>query len=260
MGAQVVIEGATFQKFAPSPVFLCDLSRDPVRPERVLETTYYPDALAFDPKDPSRLAVAGGADHEVVLWRLGGRGAERLSQIAGPGKCMWSVGFDQNNPLKFGVRETHAADPESPNRRGTGPWRVFDLSARKWTGNDDFKPIEPIETAGGWKVRFDPKDAYVWYAVAPDGKAWPLPWRNTADGLPRCYTFLDPAAEGRNVRLAVGHYWGASVFDLDPKDGPRRVRLFTGHQGEVMAASPLGRPEATGVGVARPDGGRLEPG
>ena len=240
VGVQAVPAGAAFQKFAPGPVYLCDLTQDEMRPERVLVTTYFADALAFDPKEPSRLAVAGGADHEVALWRLGRKSAERLSDIAGPGKCLWSVGIDQRNPLKtlLGVREVHAVDPDSPNRRGTGPWRVFDLAGRKWTMGEDFKPVEPIEQSGNWKVSIDPHDAYSWSVVGPDGKVWPLPWNNATDGPPRCYTFLDAAADGGNVRLAVGHYWGASVFELDPKNGPRRVRLFTGHQGEVMALAP----------------------
>jgi hypothetical protein len=61
------------------------------------------------------------------------------------------------------------------------------------------------------------------------------------DEMPRCYVFL-PADEKHPVRLAVGHYWGISLFELPEQGAPRRTRLFRGHEGYVtsLALAPDG--------------------
>src|SRR5205807_8262908 len=57
------------------------------------------------------------------------------------------------------------------------------------------------------------------------------------DHMPRCYTFLK-SPPGQPTRLAVGHYWGLSVFALTPGQKPKLVRKCVGHQGEVTAIAP----------------------
>ncbi len=56
--------------------------------------------------------------------------------------------------------------------------------------------------------------------------------------MPRCYTFLPAvtkAGADKPPRLVVGHYWGASLYELDRQQGPRLARVMTGHEGDVMA-------------------------
>src|SRR5262249_47989247 len=48
---------------------------------------------------------------------------------------------------------------------------------------------------------------------------------------------------GKPARLIVGHAWGASVFELLPGKQPKRVRLLTGHEGEVMALAVSADPK-----------------
>src|SRR5262249_22674648 len=113
-----------------------------------------------------------------------------------------------------------------------GPWRVFDLQKRTWAPRElPFAPVRPEESADGWTVRLTP-DPQIWEVINAAGKAFRLPLDPVADGLPRCYTFLP----GKPPRLAVGHFWGLTLFELAP-DGPVRRRVLVGHQGEVMAVA-----------------------
>src|SRR5947209_14785821 len=52
------------------------------------------------------------------------------------------------------------------------------------------------------------------------------------------------------TRLAVGHYWGFSLYELT-EAGAKRVRLYTGHHGEVSAIAPSH--DGTMVVTASPD-------
>src|SRR5262249_51910576 len=84
-------------------------------------------------------------------------------------------------------------------------------------------------------VQADRKDPFVWYAAGPNGETYPLPLSRFQDDMPQCYTFLEPV-QGKPVKLVVGHYNGASVFELTDR-GARRTRLCTGHQGPVTVAA-----------------------
>lgn len=206
------------------------------RPRRtaVLPATYYPDAVAFHP-DGVRLAVAGGANHEVTLWRLEGERPVRLTEAVSPGSCLWSVGLSEDG-RHVGFREQRNPTPHHVADYGIGPWRVFDLRDRRWTARSaDFKPVPPILTHPQWRVRA--ARTFEWHVIDPDGTSYLLPFDRNIEMTPRCYSFL-PSEKGKPVRLAIGHLNGFSVFELRPGQEPKRVRLCIGHEGEVMALAP----------------------
>jgi hypothetical protein len=138
------------------------------------------------------------------------------------------------------VQTQRAIDPAHPNFRGDGPWHVFDLDQRRW-GNEyvtqQFRPIPNLDTLEGWRLAPDPRDGAVWYVLSPDGKQHKIPL-SADDFMPRCYTFLKGGA-GKPPRIAIGHYWGLSIFALDAQRGPILVRKCVGHQGEVMALAVM---------------------
>ncbi|HEX3314423.1 MAG TPA: caspase family protein, partial [Gemmataceae bacterium] len=77
------------------------------------------------------------------------------------------------------------------------------------------------------------REAETWFVQKGAGAPQPLPWSRLQDEFPRCYAFL-PEKKGRATRLLVGHYWGVSMFELT-NAGPRRIRLFKGHEGYVTS-------------------------
>lgn len=220
---------AAFYREADDLLVLYDLGQQPPRPSPGPKHAYRADALAFHPD--GRLAVAGGNHHEVTLWDLA-RPEKPITQIQGVGTSLWGVALSENGRY-LAFHDQREPAPADPNHRGKGPWRVFDLQRRRFAQPRDPKWLEARSTAGGWTVQASIKDPYVWFAVAPDGTRHALPLDRDRDGMPRCFTFLT-ARDGKPVRLAVGHYWGLSLFELTA-EGPRRSRLCTGHQGEVMA-------------------------
>jgi len=212
-------------------VLLYDLRADPPAMTYGPRHAYYIDALAFDPTG-TRLVLAGGVDHDVTLWDLRKLGGQPLSRMVGVGRCLWGVGLSADGRY-LGYQDQVDVAADSVNRRGKGPWRVFDLQKRGWAAPGlDFAPVKPLESAGGWKLA-EITDVLTWHVIAPDGKSYPLPWDFNYLGYPRCYTFLP----GKTPRLAVGHFWGASLFELT-KAGPVRTRWLSGHNGEVMAIAP----------------------
>ena len=153
--------------------------------------------------------------------------------LRGAGSCLWGVALSAKGDQ---VAFQDQRDPKSsdPNQRGAGPWRVFDLSLRKWRDAADFKAVEQLATADKWTIEPDGDDPYVWYAVSPKGKKWSLPRFKKLEGMPRCYAFLK-AGDKTPTRVLVGHYWGLSLYELTANEGARRTRVFAGHQGEVTA-------------------------
>jgi WD40 repeat protein len=236
VGIRTVPEKAAFFKETGDRVGIYDLTADPPRPSPGPRPTFHAEALAFHP-DGQRLAMAGGDDHEVTLWDLR-RLARPVGEIRSPGSGLWSVGLSPDGRY-LGYRTQRERDPSSPNRRGKGAWsRVFDLHKRVWVPAQDFRPTPPLETCDGWSVE-PSKDAYVWNVRGPGGQFFALPLDRTRDGLPRCYTFLRPQG-GHGVRLVVGHYWGASIFELGRGKPLAAARMLIGHQGEVtsLATTP----------------------
>lgn len=232
VGVRVIDRDADFFKETDDYIHVYELKRTPQRLVFEAKVSYHPEALAFHP-DGKRLASAGGDDHEVILWDL--NTGKKQSEIRGPGNCLWGVALSRSG-RHLSIRAQRNTNPANPNDRAAGPWQVFDLEKRRWTLENNVDRLMPLKTAGGWKVEFsteDVRNAYTWFVVNPTGKRFVLPLDRDRDGMPRCYSFL-PDIAGKPVRLAVGHYWGLSIFELT-EQGPRRTRLYTGHQGEVMS-------------------------
>jgi WD40 repeat protein len=205
-----------------------DLNGKPTAPEgpRGLYRAWF---IAFHPNKKD-VAIAAGENHEVTLWRLADM-REPVSVMSGAGKALWDVALSTDGS-QIAFRDQRNPKALDPNARAQGPWRAFDLLRREWTDPDKFEGVKQLRQWNGWTVEPHPTDANTWYAVTPERKRLPLPLDKDTDGMPLCYTFLPPLGNGP-PRLAVGHLWGFSVFELT--DQPKRIRLCTGHQADVTA-------------------------
>lgn len=233
-----------FNRSAGGRAFAFDLSGEKPRlltSEKGLDAGYTVDAVAFRPGHPDQIATAGGPNQEVRLWRL-----DRdtpLAEVRGPGSSIWAVRMDAKGKY-LAWREQVNERPSTPNDRGAGPWRYFRLDREERhilpRPPADFQAEEPLAECAGWRVETTP-DSYVWEVVTPRGRVIEL---TEASGLylkamhqvPRCYTFL-PARGGKPVRLAIGHMWGVSVYEL-ADEAVKLARVLVGHEGEVMAVAP----------------------
>ena len=214
----------------------------------------YAEGIAFHPTKPTMIAVAGGDDHELALHDLASGQpigpAVTTSGVHGLWNCTTSadgryVAFQpERDPL-----------PMHPNRRGMGPWRVFDLQELQVANEKSFdaesvsKEAADGKNGDGWRVvtRLAGKaDNSQWYLVAPGTTTEiRLEWNRAMDEFPRCFTFVpkDPTKGRQTTQLLVGHYWGFSAFDCvigtDQEDKPliRRTRTFRGHEGYVTGIS-----------------------
>jgi WD40 repeat protein len=216
-------------------VDLFDLDDPGGLPRRGPRPLFYPQVLAFHP-DGRHLAMIDAEDFRVGLYELERPGVP-VAVATSEGDCLYGVGLSAGPERLLGVRTLRNPSPAHPNDRGRGLWRVFDLDRRAWVDAAGFKPVEPIRTQGGWEVEPDPDDPTQWFVKKGEsGPRHRLPLDLSFDHWPRCYTFL-PRREGRPERLAVGHYWGVSLFELG-SEKPRRVRHFAGHGGYVTSVAP----------------------
>jgi WD40 repeat protein len=214
-----------------------DVSADP-RWSRTLPHHGKAEYLAFHPSG-KYLAVAGGDNQEIALWNLEAE-KEPPEVRRGEGTGLWGVGLGKAGQVLY-FQDQRDPNPEHPNGRGTGSWRAFDLQRRHWLNAENLRPAAGWKQSwGGWHVEQKENDFYTWYAVHEDGTRHRLKLDRDREGRPNCYTFL-PGGDNEDepVRLAVGHYWGVSVYSLT-KAGARRIWLGVGHQGEVtaLAAAP----------------------
>jgi hypothetical protein len=140
------------------------------------------------------------------------------------------------------------AESRDSNARGDGTWVQFDLPRYTTTADAGLKWVGVRTDADGWTIAPDEKSRFVWYAkrAKPGGGAEliRLGLDPDLDQAPTCYTFV-PTAAGKPPRVLVGHYYGCSLFELDParvtqnvhtgiKELPRS-KLFVGHGGEVTS-------------------------
>ncbi|MCX7701817.1 MAG: hypothetical protein N2039_13145, partial [Gemmataceae bacterium] len=225
--------GTTFRLEANDRIEVIDLSDPELQAAIRLPHTGRADAMALR---GTSLVVAGGDNHEVTLWDLADSSQPR-SVVRGSGAGIWAVRLTrEGRHLAFSQRRNPAAD--HPNRRGLEEWRVFDLRRRRFDKAlpENAELAKPIDTLGGWSIKPDPKLPWLWHVVDSSGRAFPLPGNRDTDGRPTCFSFL-PSRNDSPPRLVVGHYWGFSLFLLTPS-GPRRLKLYTGHQGEVTSLCP----------------------
>lgn len=228
----------------PGELQVFDLAADTPKRVASLPVELRPDRMAFHP-DGKHLATADALDHGTTLWALDATGLRKLDRTTNAGRSLWAVGMTKDG-RHLCFKDRRNADPADPNDRGDAkaPWVAFDLGddPRGWA--DAKTPVPPEATRGAWTVAFrgtgKPRDEYQWYAVENGTREYPLPLLPLLDDRPRCYTFLPaaPGAKPGSARLAVGHAWGASVFDLVPGQAPKRVRRLNGHAGYVTAITP----------------------
>jgi WD40 repeat protein len=212
---------------------LYDLSAETARASKGPPHSGPVDFLTFHPDD-HHIAVAGGDNHEVTLWDLNCPQA-RPTELCGMGSGIWELSLsEEENGRYLAFRTQRNPAATHPNRRGRNPWTVFDLKLQNWPERNRFTPSPKLEeTPDGWQVK-PTKDDYIW-CVKQKGTTiqHELPWNRSWQMMPRCYAFL-PRAEGEPARLAVGHYYGVSIFEVT-KEGARRIWQGVGHEGRVMA-------------------------
>lgn len=192
------------------------------------------DALAFAPNGD--LAIAGGEHHQTSLWK---RNAATLVPVGAPsisvGRSIWQVATGNEGKVLY-FQQNAKDQPQSPNERGTGPWRAFNLETNSWLPAGDEPTERPVEELNGWKIEIHPSREFEWTAVNGEFR-YPIPVNKARDDRPMCYTFL-PSPNPRWTRLAIGYYWGFKVFDLRRGFTPQLVARGVGHQGPVTSISP----------------------
>jgi len=223
-------DGARFYLEADDRAVVYDLSADgkdfPVLHE--FKQRGSADALAFHPTE-DKLAVATGSDGELLLYQLGTPKAPPSTQ-RGHGRDLWSVALSKNGKT-LGVRSLKQPEWTNPNQRGTGSWATFQLDTlNRPKPGVEHDWLVPLESADGWTVAPDAESRFVWYAVNGTRRL-KLDLGYAANPSPSCFTFL-PALAGKPTRLLVGHYYGATLFELS-ENSVRRAARYTGHGGAV---------------------------
>ncbi len=243
VGNQLMVAGYSFTATYPGDVEIYDLT--PESPKLIVSEQFdgtagklamAPDTIAFHP-DGESIAIAGGHDHETALWRIDGGSLKRVGEPAiSAGRGVWQVGSAKDGSIVT-FKQSVAKLPKTPNDRGSGDWRAFDVTKPAWFR----EPIVPTERAidewAGWKIVCDPTSEFSWFAVHTSGFRHAIPIAKGLDDRPWCYTFL-PEGDEKRVRLAVGHYWGFSLYEFGTISQPRRVMKGVGHHGYVASLAP----------------------
>ncbi|GIW84511.1 MAG: hypothetical protein KatS3mg107_0171 [Gemmataceae bacterium] len=205
------------------------------------------EALAFHPQRDDYLAAAGGDADEVTLLRITDKGITPSSVIHGAGRRLYGVNLSEDGSI-LGIQIQRQEEARHPNARGKGPWIRFHLERLRTTGDTTHRWVGVRETDRGWQVVPDPQSRFVWYVARSEadgsGPRWRLALDADQDQAPTCYTFV-PTPADRPPRLLVGHYYGCSLFEIDParvRVNPQtgqaelpRSKLYIGHGAEVNA-------------------------
>lgn len=204
------------------------------------------EALGFHPT-LDRLAVAGGDADEVTLLDLA-TPDRPVSVVRGAGRRVYAVNLSEGGDA-VAVQTGRNPASTDPNDRGSGPWVRFDLARFAPTADARQKWLGPVTSAGGWEVVPDRESRFVWHAERAGAGGARVRVRlrldPDLDQAPTCFTFV-PTAAGLPARLLVGHYYGCSLFELDPARAEKgaagelvlpRSKLFIGHGAEVNAVA-----------------------
>ncbi len=223
-------------------IWVYDNPTDPNAKPQVLPHAGRAEAMAFHPTE-NRLAIAGGDADEVTLLDLD-KPAKPVSVVRGVGRRLYAVNLSENGEV-IGVRVERNPKATDPNNRAAGEWVRFNVPRFTPTAGD-VKWVGVRTTADGWEIVPHAKSRFVWYAerTKPDGtkERLQLGLDQDQDQSPTCFTFLPPA-EGKPARILVGHYYGCSLFELNPSRLVKneqtgdmelpRSKLFIGHGAEV---------------------------
>ncbi|MCZ2342719.1 MAG: hypothetical protein LC104_13155 [Bacteroidales bacterium] len=239
-----IAEETRFRPSRPGDIRIYDL-RD--TSPRLIAASYFdghngtptsaPDAMAFAPHG-EQLAVAGGLDHETSLWNIAdGKLQPAGKRVVSVGRPIWQVGAAEDGKV-ICMRTQLDAKSTDPNALGMGNWDCFDLSRPGWST----RVTEPSEQAllshEGWTVEISPTNEFSWEVVHKEsGFHYPLLLEKSTVHRPMCYTFL-PTGPRRRLQLAVGHYWGFTVYEFRRGDRPRIIVRGEGHHGPVTSIAP----------------------
>ena len=194
-------------------------------------------ALTFHPTD-DRLAVAGGDADEVSVYDL--KDAKKpLSVARGSGRKGWAVALAKGGRW-LGLQTKRDAKQDRPNGRGAGEWAWLDLERIKPVDGEPKEMVAATDTADGWAIEPDKENRDQWYAAHTGGARVKLAHNATLFNKPTCYTFLRATDKTPHTRLLVGHYHGASLYELPKGFKGEEVlpaRVFIGHGGEVLAVA-----------------------
>lgn len=191
------------------------------------------EVMAFHPQD-GRLFVAGGDNHELRVYDM--KAPERPAPqrgASGHGRGVWGVRIAKDGK---GFAWQSQRDPKAADitQLGQGPWHAFNSDLGKPRPAGELTDVRT--TAGGWKVVPSDKSRFTWLAVRTVGNEavkLELPLDPDRDQAPQCYCFF-PEKAGQKTRVAIGHLYGFSVFELGDTKA-ERVLLATGHAGDVKS-------------------------
>lgn len=203
------------------------------------------EAMTFHPTE-DRLAIAGGDADEITLLDLA-TPDKPISVIRGTGRRMYGINLSESGEV-IAVKTGRNATATDPNDRASGPWVRFNIPRFTPTADARGNWIGPVVTAGGWEIVPDAASRFVWYAerAKPDGtrERLQLLLDQDLDQAPTCFTFV-PGNAASGVRVVVAHYYGCSLFELNPQRAVKnertgvlelpRSKLFIGHGAEVNA-------------------------
>jgi len=236
---------ADFHREMSFKVYFADLTAAAPKLVSGPSATYRIESLAFHP-DGDHVVFSGGNEFELGVWSRK-KGQMVFSQAnRAPGRSVWGIGLSADGK-QLAYQDRRRMPAASPNERGEGAWRHFDLEKRRFVeGASAAKLHHAKESYLGWKIITSTpkaKSASQWFAQSPKGKVLMIPLDENQDSFPSCYTFLPTSPP----RIVVGHLWGASVFELR-EEGLRRLRLLNGHDGVVvsLAITPDGKRLVTG--------------
>ncbi len=228
-----------FHNDADDMLYLYDNPAKKQKPDQELPFRGQAEALAFHPT-LNRLAVAGGDASEVTLLDLAAP-EKPLTVVRGSGRRVWELALAADGSA-LGMRTKRDPAADLPNGRGAGDWSWMDLTKLIPSPNAPKRWVAAVTTADGWRVEPDNANRDLWYAVHPDEARVRLDIEAKLFNKPTCFTFLKKT-DTAPTRLIVGHYYGASLFELPAVNSKAKLlapkRVYIGHSGEVLSVAAV---------------------